>query len=148
MRQRSSFALLLVAVLAIASCYTYRAEPAPTVGASRVRVRFHPPRPVDVAAPGRDTVRLEGVTELEGRVVAVRGDSLHLALESARTASGQAPGLGIARATTVIQLGAGRVVEVRRLDGPRTALAGLAVAGAGLGVLLLVAIATLLSFPS
>jgi hypothetical protein len=140
--------LLVVLATATAStgCFTYRADPAPVPGPTRVRVRFSPPRPFDIAIAGRDTLRLADVTELEGRVLAVRGDTLRLAVRDARTAMGAAaPGLGTTDATTLVPLGAGRVVEVRRLDAGRTALVVLAGVGIGVAALLVAAIVAVAS---
>ena len=54
-----------------------------TVGASRgkvVRVDFRAPRTVSVSGRGASALQVDSVTRLEGRVVAVRGDTLEVAL--------------------------------------------------------------------
>src|ERR687895_64886 len=105
--------VIVAAALASAGCFTYRAQPTPVPGPDQVRVRFFPARRLDVAIPGHDTLRLADVTEVEGRVLAVRGDTLSLAVRNARTANGsRAPGLGAVDATALVPVGAGQLVEV------------------------------------
>jgi hypothetical protein len=134
--------MVATALLLVTGCFTHRAEPAPMPGPDQVRVRFNPPRSVDVAVAGRDTMRLSDVRQLDGRVVAARGDTLTLALRDVRVSNGSVPGVVSGSSTAVVRLGAGGVAEVRRLDKTRTTLAVLAGAGIGLLALLIAAIAS------
>ena len=136
--------VLVTVLLLSAACFTYRAEPAPLPGPSHVRVRFDPSRPVAVAVAGRDTMRLSSVTEVEGRVLAARGDTLTLSVRGARDAGVRVGGLPAGGATAVVRLGAGSVTEVRRRDNTRT---GLAIAAGGAVALLALLIAALSAMP-
>ena len=132
-------ALLMSAALLLGGgCYTSRAAPSP-LPTSRVRVRFDPPRRVDVAVPGSDTMRLAEVTTLEGDVIQARGDTLGLFVRSAHARGGRLP-LPPPGSTAVVPIGVGRVIETRQVDAARTALAVAAGVGFGLLALLISAI--------
>lgn len=137
--------LLFAAGLATSGCFTYRAEPAPMPGPARVRVRFNPPRDLAVAVPGRDTLRIDNVTALEGHLLEVRGDTLSLAVRRAQVGVATVPGLAGADATTRVPVAAGRVVEVRELDSVRTALIIVGVAVSGALLLIIAAIGAVAS---
>jgi hypothetical protein len=131
--------LITLTVLLLGSgCYTYRAAPAP-MPTTRVRVRFDPPHTVDIAAPGRDTMRLAEVTALEGDVIQVRGDTVSLVVRNVHARGGRPPALARG-STAVVPIGVGRVIESRRVDATRTALGVAAVVGFGLLALLISAI--------
>ena len=134
--------LLTLTVLLLGSgCYTYRATPAP-LPTTRVRVRFDPPQTVDVASPGRDTMRLAEVTALEGDVIQVRGDTVSLVVRAVRARGGRLPAPP-SGSTVVVPIGVGRVIEARRVDATRTALGVAAGVGFGLLALLISAIIAL-----
>lgn len=132
--------VLLVA--AIVACHTYRPARLPLPARSVVRLRFDAPRPLDVALPGRDTLRLANITQIEGRVLASRGDTVDLAVRNFWTrgerATVHSSGDAIARVAPI----PGHAAEVRRLSKGRTALAAyLGVTGA-LGFVLALLTAT------
>lgn len=134
--------LLMLTVLLLGSgCYTYRAAPAP-LPTTRVRVRFDPPHTVDVASPGRDTMRLAEVTALEGDVIQVRGDTVSLVVRAVHARGGRLPAPP-SGSTVVVPIGVGRVIEARRVDATRTALAVAAGVGFGLLAFLISAIISL-----
>jgi hypothetical protein len=123
--------ILAIAVLLGTGCVAYRPESAPAPGTSGVRVRFDPPRAVDVATVGAETRRLADVLQLEGRVLATRGDTLTLAVSGLLTRDGPVPGLGRTGSTAVVFPGPDRLIEVQRPDRIRTPLAVLGVAAVG-----------------
>jgi hypothetical protein len=124
--------ITLCALIVSVACFSYRPEATLAPGPDRVRVRFDPPERVNVAVAGRDTLRLAGVTELVGRVLEVRGDSLKLDVRDWRTRGDVPRRLGRGSSTAVVKLGPGRVVDVWRVDRARTGLAVLGTAALGL----------------
>jgi hypothetical protein len=132
----------LVSVLAVAgsliagpSCYSYRVAPTPVPQQAVVRLRFDPPRPLVVVSRGGDTLRMDGVTSLDGRVLNARGDTLNLELAVVRSGNVSLPGVGGSRTTVVPDRG--RPAELRRVSQGAKAVALLA-GTAGVTVALLV----------
>ena len=147
----TAHALIVASALALSTttgCYSYHAEPAPVPAHTLVRIRFDPPRPLAMALAGRDTLHLHGVTALEGRVLSVRGDTLDVAARSVRLGRDLVPQVSSGGATVALPPGTGQVVERRRLDRGRTALAVVAAGGAGLVVLLAAALSAILDIGS
>lgn len=122
-------------------CGSYHLEPAPMPGTTGVRVRFDPPRPLDVAVAGADTLRFVDVRQLEGLLLAARGDTLTLAVTEAITGEGPVLGLVKDRSTAILLPGHGGVTEVRRPDRMRSTLAVLG--GVAIGVLAIFVVTTL-----
>ena len=109
--------VLTIALTATAAgCYSYRAELALVPDRARVRVRFAAPRSLDVAVAGRDTVRLDGVTVVEGHVLGSRGDTLDLELRDARAGGASTADVVKRGATLAVVPGAGQIIERRGLD--------------------------------
>src|SRR5690349_9254639 len=66
----------LICAFALGGCYSYRPfTPPPTIG-GHVRARFAEPTDLPAVNPDGDTLTLLGVREVQGRVTAVRGDTL------------------------------------------------------------------------
>jgi len=122
-------------------CGSYHLEPTPRPGTPGVRVRFDPPRPVDVAVDGADTLRFIDVRQLEGVVLAARGDTLTLAVSAVLTGEGPVPGLVRDRSTAIVVPGQARVTEVYRPDRLRSTLAVLG--GVAIGALAIFVVTTL-----
>jgi hypothetical protein len=122
---RRGWAFAVVAFLfASTACTSYRVAPIPAPLGAAVRVSFNAPRAVDVTDrdgdPGRP-MRIDGVTTIEGRVLATRGDSLDLAITAMRAGRRRLTSVsGASRATVVPD--ARRPVEQRRTDRVRTVL--------------------------
>jgi hypothetical protein len=135
----------VVAGLALAAapgvaCHSFRPASAPEPGAT-VRVRYPAPRTLVAVTRGGDTTGLAAIAAVEGRVRAARGDTLHLAFHSARTADGR---LVLPRQSAValaIAPTAGGTVEASRFDGRKTALvlalSAAAVAALGFAIFLI-----------
>ena len=106
--------------------------------AASVRVRFATARALPADSPAGDTVTLDGVRAVVGRVVAERGDTLALLVQSAE---GSRVDGAAGRRVTVVRSPDDRV-EARRFSGWRTAglVVGVAaVAGAALLIALIAA---------
>lgn len=75
--RRVFFALLFLSPLAFVGCATYRIVPGDAIALrSDLRVRFTSPRTLVVHSPRGDSLRIENVTELRGRVVEHFGDMI------------------------------------------------------------------------
>lgn len=112
-------------LLASSACYTYRPTAMPVPQGAFVRLRFDPPRPVVIVARGGDTLRMDGITVLEGRALNARGDTLDLELAVARSGPSTLPSVHGSRTTVVPDRG--RPAEVRQVS--RGTKAGALVAG-------------------
>ena len=120
-RTAAVLAGMAFAVVPGAACHSYRPTPVPEPGAT-VRVRYPAPQTLVAVTRGGDTTGLAAIAAVTGRVRAARGDTLHLAFHSARTAGGQ---LLLPRQSSVamaIAPTAGGTVEASRFDGRKTAL--------------------------
>ena len=85
MYRQPALALCAAAHLAGSGCYRHiplRPGTAPTPAAD-VRVRFAAPRELRGTTPDGSDVVMPGTREISGRVAAVRGDTLHLRLDTA-----------------------------------------------------------------
>jgi hypothetical protein len=106
------------------ACTSYRVAPTPAPRGAAIRVSFNAPRTVDVTDrdgdPGRP-MRINGVTMIEGRVLATRGDSLDLAITAMRAGRRRLTSVSGASVATVVP-DAGRPAQQLRIDNVRTAL--------------------------
>ncbi len=136
-----------LAVIVAAGCYSYRLAPVPAPQHAVVRVRFETPRTVPVVVGRRDTVRLEGVTAVAGRVMAARGgDTLELALDRVWREAERPSGLPQGGRAVVVPEPR-RPAEQRHFSVGRTLLAAALVAAAA-AVAVLVAFIHALSDPN
>ena len=117
--------LVIGCLLASSACYTYRPAAAPVPRGALVRLRFDPPRAVVIVARDGDTLRMDGITVLEGRALDARGDTLDLELAAARSGPSTLPWVQGSRTTVVTE--PGRPAEVRQVS--RGTKAGTLVAG-------------------
>jgi hypothetical protein len=117
--------LVIGCLLASSACYTYRPAATPVPRGALVRLRFDPPRPIVIVARDGDTLRVDGITLLEGRVLNARGDTLDLELAAARSGPSTQPSVQGSRTTVVPERG--RPAEVRQVS--RGTRAGALVAG-------------------
>jgi hypothetical protein len=89
--------ILMVALVALAGCTSYRPIAPLPAPATSVRVSFLSPRDLVARGPSGDTLMLTGVRELNGSVVRAqldtRTDSVRLRLGSARSEGGTIEGI-------------------------------------------------------
>ncbi len=131
--RRAPLAAPALALLASTGCLAYRLAPVPAPRGAVVRVSFETPRTLDVAVRDGDsirTTRVDGVTRVEGRVLATRGDTLDLLVTAVRTGRERVTGMPAVSRAVVVQE-PGRPAEQLRVAKGRTALALAAVAAAG-----------------
>lgn len=133
---KRSFASWGVAIVALlgAACHSYQPLAAPSSAVSHpVRVQFSQPRALTVTRGGADST-FGGVSSLEGRVDAVSGDTLRIAVARITDGTGEHQ---VAGPLTVSVAPAPSVaIDVLSLDENRTGAA----AGIGLYVTTLVAV--------
>jgi len=135
MRSPHPRAALALATLTLgAACASFRPAPAPVRPTNAaVRLTFAAPRVLRAVGRAGDTLVWPRVAAVAGRVTAVRGDTLDLAVRWVRDAGGRArdwtrdprraPALALVPA-------AGDRVEARRFDARKTAAGVLVAAGA------------------
>jgi hypothetical protein len=106
-------------------CHVYRATSAPLPDGAQVRVRLSSPSAVALALPGRDSVQLEGVTQIDGRVLVVRGDTIRLrATRIRRIGTHKRSARDVPKGGTLnVVAEGGNALEVRRLSTGRTVAA-------------------------
>lgn len=123
--------LLALGAYCVASgCFSYQAARRPASAGTFVKMRFNPARSIVVTFPDRAALQLPAVVSLEGRVLAVRGDTLLLsAPRSVRTTSGYVSDVWTRGGTATLTGGPGQVTQRLQFD-PRRTVARLAVLGA------------------
>ena len=104
----------------LAACHSYKAEPLTAAAAGRsVRVQFSMPRALVAARAAESDSTLKLVSTVEGRLVAVSGDTMQISLLRITDASADhpvPPGMNV----TVV-LDPSVAVDVLEVDGGKTA---------------------------
>ena len=134
--RRAALSLLCLAALApLPACYSSRpAGMRRVVPNADVELRFTTPRDVAIAWSAGEPTLLNGVVDLEGRLIALTADTLGLVVERATVVEGGPPKIPKG-GTALILRDAGVAVDVTRLDSRRTFLA----AGGGMLALAMLA---------
>jgi hypothetical protein len=134
--------LIIIWAVAIAACYSYRLAPGMSPPGSLVRVRFDTSASMNVSLADGDTLRLTGVSRVEGRVLSVRRDTLRLDVSSARADRELVPHMRGRRAAADVVIGPGRVVEVREPAASRSFVAAAGVTATALLTIVLITVAS------
>ena len=114
-----------------AACHSFQRVGPPIVEQSVVRVRFEAPRSVLVVDTSGSRLMLPDVQGVEGRAIAVRRDTLRLALRRVHVRGHWTPKLARSGATTSVALDHVARIDEWRYSPNRTRLA---VVGGALGV--------------
>jgi hypothetical protein len=119
---RTRTAARVLALVIAAGCHEYRPARAPLQARSTVRVSFDRPRTLTVARSSGDSVRVDDVTQVEGLLRAVRGDTLDIELRSIRPGAAARTVGRRSRAAVTVVPPYERPVEVGGVSAAGTAL--------------------------
>lgn len=126
--------------LAAASCTQYkRASPETITPATNVRLTFTAPRTVVVVSPSGDSMAVDSVVRIDGRLLAVAADTFLIAISGAEAARALHRAFAVG-STVRVSPGSGRVLYGAFAD-PRAELAVLVIVGLVVAVILLATLA-------